>query len=796
MTIDEIERERAAWEKRHWVRLTFACNNRCLFCLDSDVQTGRMLDAGRLREDLERGIAQGAERLILSGGEPSIHPRYLELIGYGRELGYKWIQTVTNGRMFAYRKFAAKAVEAGLNEATLSMHGHTPGIHDHLVGVEGAFRQGIQGMQNLLAEGVVVSVDVVLNRINLEELPGILEFFMDQGIGEFDLLWPVPFGRAWENRDKIMFDKTPPVGMLREAIARARSRGAVIWTNRLPPGLLEGLEDLIQDPHKLHDEVRGRRQEFEEYLQSGREIPCRDPERCRLCFVEGFCTGLARLREGRDSGPTSARTASGDPRELDGLLRRPGGEIEVILNRDTAGWLRERSAAVRGQASRIVFSLETYLSLSDVEKRGANPVEALEPLSGTRVRILNLPLCLLPDAEVVIEDVQPGSRELSDLVDHFIRHRYRVFSTRCGGCAHREGCPGLPINHVRRFGFKLANPMGKGDSGEELCAVGLEGEGRAHLVIRTKCQNACTFCTTRIINLENRAPWAVDDLPKIDRTLRMLREKGCTRLRFAAIEPLEHPDIVEIIRRARRSGFSEIEVWSHGGPLADMALARQVVDAGLTLLDVPVFGPSADIHDRIAGRAGAFEETRRGLANLREAGFDRINAHMVVARGNHRHIAETLRFCRSSEFGPVQSIVLAAPSSPDPEVFRPVAAPLTETVEALEAAREEAGPEIFEKAVRCLSEAFPHCLLVTRFPECRPWLSKTAAPAPLQDSARVKIYKGQLEEGKGRKTIGADLKLRARCPRADQCVLASGCPGIYPFYVELFTDAELIPQER
>jgi hypothetical protein len=568
----------------------------------------------------------------------------------------------------------------------------------------------------------------------------------------------------------------------------------VVWTNRLPPHLLEGLEELIQDPHKLHDEVRGRRKELEQSMRSGQDLPCKDPERCPVCFLNEFCSELERLRVKGTSFPSVARKASGDPRKLDDLLREPGGEIQVILNRDSAQWLKENAAAARGQASRFIFSLETFLSLSEVEERGVNPVEALEPLSGTTFRILNLPLCLLPDAEVVIEDVRPESEELSDFVDHFIMHHYRVFSLRCRGCAHRADCPGLPINHVRRFGFKLANPMGSGDSGEELCAVGLEGEGRAHLVIRTKCKNACTFCTTRIINLSNRAPWALDDLAKIERTLRTLREKDCTHLRFAAIEPLEHPDIVEIVSRAREMGFAEIEVWSHGGPLADMSLARRIVDAGLTLLDVPVFGPDAEIHDRIAGRAGAFKETRRGLANLREIGFKRINAHMVVSRGNHTHIAATLRFCRQSEFGPVQSIVLAAPSSPDPEVFRPVAVPLTETVEALAAAREEAGPEIFKKAVMCLSEVFPHCLLVTSIPDCAPWLSKTAAPAPLEDSSRVKIYKGRLKEGKGQKTIGADLKQRARCPHADNCRLGSTCPGIYPFYLDLFGDQELVPQ--
>ena len=793
MAIDDRHREQAAWEKRQWVRLNLACNNRCLFCLDSELHTGQMLDLDDLRGDLRRGIADGAERLILSGGEPTIHPGYLDLIGFGKELGYKWIQTVTNGRMFAYRKFAYQAVRAGLNEATFSMHGHNPALHDRLVGVEGAFHQSLQGMDNLMAEGAVVNVDVVVNALNLDSLPDILDFYMDRGITEFDLLWPVPFGRAWENREEILCRPDYPAPELREAIARARSRGAVVWTNRLPPHLLEGLEELIQDPHKLHDEVRGRREELEQSMRSGQDLPCKAPERCPVCFLRDFCAELERLRDEGASFPSVMRKASGDPRKLDDFLRQSGGEIQVILNRDSAQWLKENAAAVRGQASRFIFSLETFLSLSDVEKRGVNPVEALEPLSGTRFRILNLPLCLLPDAEVAIEDVRPESEELGDFVDHFILHHYRVFSLRCRGCAHREGCPGLPINHVRRFGFALANPMGEGDSGEDLCAVGLEGEGKAHLVIRTKCKNACTFCTTRIINLSNRAPWALDDLAKIERTMRMLREKDCAHLRFAAIEPLEHPDIAEIIKRARELGFTDIEVWSHGGPLAEMSLARRVVEAGLTLLDVPVFGPNARIHDRIAGREGAFGETRRGLANLREIGFDRINAHMVVARGNHRHIAQTLQYCQSSEFGPIKSIVLAAPSSPDPEVFRPVAAPLTEMVEALKAERDGLGRELFEQAVQCLSEAIPHCLLITHLPGCEPLLSGSAAPVPLEDSSRVKIYSGDLE-GEARETVGADLKQRARCPRADDCQLGPGCPGVYPFYLTLFGDGELAPR--
>jgi len=36
--------EDAAHEKRNWVRLTFACNDHCIFCLDSNTHNGEMRD--------------------------------------------------------------------------------------------------------------------------------------------------------------------------------------------------------------------------------------------------------------------------------------------------------------------------------------------------------------------------------------------------------------------------------------------------------------------------------------------------------------------------------------------------------------------------------------------------------------------------------------------------------------------------------------------------------------------------------------------------------------------------------
>ena len=284
-------KESAVKHKRHWVRTTRLCNQRCTFCLDSMNQDGTMVDTAALKAYILLGKRMGRERLILSGGEASVHPDFFELIKYGRQVGYEWIQTVTNGMMFSYKQFARLAADAGLNEATVSMHGHTAHLHDKLTGTPGAFVTGIKGMQNLIATGkVVVNIDVVVNKQNYKVLPDIIRYYYTElGIREFDLLHIIPFGRGFdEHRHSLFFDLNDAVPYFRKAFEWSKKPGVYLWTNRLPVMYLEGFEKLIQDPHKLHSEFDGGRHNFEGFLKRGLKPDCFG-ERCDYCFLDGPC---------------------------------------------------------------------------------------------------------------------------------------------------------------------------------------------------------------------------------------------------------------------------------------------------------------------------------------------------------------------------------------------------------------------------------------------------------------------------------------------------------------------------
>ncbi len=296
--------EQAAHEKRNWVRLTYHCNDHCIFCLDSDTHDGTDRDRAEIKRQILDGRRSGATRLILSGGEPTIHPNFLDFVKLGRLAGYRKVQTVTNGRMFSYGDFLRRCIDAGLGEITFSLHGHVAKIHDALVGTRGAFDEEVRGLRAALADGrPIVNIDVVINRGNVKHLPDMLDTFYGWGVREFDLLQVVPFGRAFtDGRDTLFYDLAEARPYIQGALAFAQRPDVHVWFNRFPPEHLEGHEHLIQDPYKLNDEVRGRKQEFAGLLEQGVDLVCRDPDRCRYCYVERLCDGLYEARATIASG--------------------------------------------------------------------------------------------------------------------------------------------------------------------------------------------------------------------------------------------------------------------------------------------------------------------------------------------------------------------------------------------------------------------------------------------------------------------------------------------------------------
>jgi pyruvate-formate lyase-activating enzyme len=387
-----------AGERRRWVRVSAACNNRCCFCLDRPSLTGELRAQEELLDELREGRTEGATRAVLSGGEPTLHPRLPELIAGARAMGYRWVQIITNGRRLAYPSFLHALLEAGLDEVTFSLHGSSPEVHDAMVGVPGAFEQAFAGLRAALAAELVVSVDVVLTRRNLADVPALIRRTLEAGVREYDLLWLTPFGAADEHlpRPGRMFLGPADAPALHRVFDVARAGGAVVWTNRVPIAWLEGYEELAQSPAKLEDELRGRRPLLDRLVHDGGSLACRDRLRCARCPFDAFCARLHPLvaiaRGERRAAVVRWDPASEAQSTALGRLPPPA-RVWLRTERPPQDWRpASHSALRRAKSVRLEAAPEVLLSALDELPRGA--VLHIRPSRGARslpVRLLQAP---------------------------------------------------------------------------------------------------------------------------------------------------------------------------------------------------------------------------------------------------------------------------------------------------------------------------------------------------------------------------------------------------------------------
>ena len=75
---------------RSHIRVTQACNSKCMFCL-TDFHGSKFSHppAELVMREIEKARLLGVERVIFSGGEPTINPSFLDAINYASDQGFE-----------------------------------------------------------------------------------------------------------------------------------------------------------------------------------------------------------------------------------------------------------------------------------------------------------------------------------------------------------------------------------------------------------------------------------------------------------------------------------------------------------------------------------------------------------------------------------------------------------------------------------------------------------------------------------------------------------------------------------
>jgi MoaA/NifB/PqqE/SkfB family radical SAM enzyme len=269
------------------IRVNGHCNMACSFCFVD--LTAPDLDYEILVREIEVQKERGIKHLILSGGEPTLHPRLPDLVRKARTLGIHSVEIQSNGVKAANLDYARELAEAGLTLVTVSLHSIDPKKSDEITRLPKAFHKTLQGMHNFREVGVQTQVACVITQLNYTELPEYVRFLREEFPEEKGHL-SICFAIAQPISELVSPWVLPRFSEIRPYFRNALDYsletgvgfGGIIGQGGYPPCMLDGE---LKYYELLMEKI---------YRSDDHETQFYKAPRCKECSFDPYCVGVRR----------------------------------------------------------------------------------------------------------------------------------------------------------------------------------------------------------------------------------------------------------------------------------------------------------------------------------------------------------------------------------------------------------------------------------------------------------------------------------------------------------------------
>jgi len=171
--------------------LNNACNANCGFCnFARDTlpkERWEYVERQGAFDAIDILYRQGIRYLILTGGEPTLHPHLTDIIAHAAGKGMK-VMMVSNAGLFKPRRIR-KYAKAGLSSFVISIDAATAQAHEDNRGLPGVCEKIREANREITALGMIATASVTLSRLlDIEALP---DFLADLGFKSVTFSYPL-----------------------------------------------------------------------------------------------------------------------------------------------------------------------------------------------------------------------------------------------------------------------------------------------------------------------------------------------------------------------------------------------------------------------------------------------------------------------------------------------------------------------------------------------------------------------------------------------------------------------------
>jgi MoaA/NifB/PqqE/SkfB family radical SAM enzyme len=367
-----------------YIQVVRHCNHFCGFC--SNPTTPYTHDFASMQALVDDLVRRGYFGVILTGGEPTLHPELPRVVGYARDRGLH-VRMITNGWRLGDRAFARELAAAGLRLVHVSIYSVRPEIEARLRGVEGTLPRALAALDAAAAAGIEVNVNCVINRLNADHLDENVRYLLREHAAVRHFVWnnlDPSMGRAEVNQAAFVPRLADFELSLHRAMRLLDRSGRSFRVEKVPLCYMTDyawastetrkivkMEERVV--HFLDEKQTVRQTEWEHVYAPG----------CAACSLRPICGGLF------DRGDAY------DPAELSPVFVPMEAVVAKILSdpsdpstrwRSLAAW-REEFIAAKGEGERVSLSQGEG---SSARARQAAPTDATVPVGRLTAQGLRL----------------------------------------------------------------------------------------------------------------------------------------------------------------------------------------------------------------------------------------------------------------------------------------------------------------------------------------------------------------------------------------------------------------------
>ncbi len=163
--------------KKVVLELTTACNLKCKHCFyqnSNEFISNSFIEKEEAFRLVEKFKKYGIDKLVLTGGEPTIHPDFIEIALYAKKRIPK-VTLCTNG-VIKSDKLKKEIIDMGFDTYTISVDSYLEENHDEFRGRQGALKDTLSFVGLLLKNKKNLSIHIALHQDNIDHIEKIIDF--------------------------------------------------------------------------------------------------------------------------------------------------------------------------------------------------------------------------------------------------------------------------------------------------------------------------------------------------------------------------------------------------------------------------------------------------------------------------------------------------------------------------------------------------------------------------------------------------------------------------------------------